>query len=92
MINALTQSPIVGKKIFEWKEQIENQQMLVRDIIDIDSTYEDFEALDEDDELKINKKSKSKKIKIKIKTKLMMKIKKMIMKILIVTKMNLTSP
>ncbi len=63
MINALTQSPIVGKKIFEWKEQIENQQMLVRDIIDIDSTYEDFEALDEDDDLKINKKSKSKKEK-----------------------------
>ena len=26
MINALTQSPIVGKKIFEWKEQIENQK------------------------------------------------------------------
>ena len=38
MINALTQSPIVGKKIFEWKENIENQNMLVRDIIDIDST------------------------------------------------------
>ena len=65
MINALTQSPIVGKKIFEWKEQIENQQMLVRDIIDIDSTYEDFEALDDDDDLKINKKSKSKKDKEK---------------------------
>ena len=60
MINALTQSPIVGKKIFEWKEQIENQQMLVRDIIDIDSTYEDFEASDDDDNLKINKKSKTK--------------------------------
>ena len=60
MINALTQSPIVGKKIFEWKEQIENQQLLVRDIIDIDSTYEDFEALEDDDELKINKKSKDK--------------------------------
>ena len=56
MINALTQSPIVGKKIFEWKEQIENQQMLVRDIIDIDSTYEDFEASDENDESKANKK------------------------------------
>jgi len=66
MINALTQSPIVGKKIFEWKDQIENQQMLVRDIIDIDSTYEDFEALDDDDELKINKKSKEKKEKEKI--------------------------
>ena len=61
MINALTQSPIVGKKIFEWKEQIENQQMLVRDIIDIDSTYEDIEGLGENDELKANKKSKEKK-------------------------------
>ena len=59
MINALTQSPLVGKKIFEWKEQIEGQQLLVRDIIDIDSTYEDFEALEDDDELKINKKTKS---------------------------------
>ena len=61
MINALTQSPIVGKKIFEWKEQIESQQLLVREIIDIDSTYEDFEALDDDDDLKINKKDKVKK-------------------------------
>jgi RNA polymerase primary sigma factor len=63
MINALTQSPIVGKKIFEWKEQIESQGLLVRDIIDIDSTYEDFEALEDDDDLKINKKSKDKEIK-----------------------------
>ena len=52
MINALTQSPIVGKKIFEWKNQIENQELLVRDIIDIDSTYEDFEASDESEEIK----------------------------------------
>jgi RNA polymerase primary sigma factor len=64
MINALTQSPLVGKKIFEWKEQIENQLMLVRDIIDIDSTYEDFEAQNDDDDLKINKKTKEKKDKI----------------------------
>ena len=59
MINALTQSPIVGKKIKEWREQIESQQLLVRDIIDIDSTYEDFESSNDDDELKINKKSKN---------------------------------
>ena len=59
MINALTQSPIVGKKIFEWKEKIESQEMLVRDIIDIDSTYEDFEGSD-DDEIK-EKKSSAKK-------------------------------
>ena len=61
MINALTQSPIVGKKISEWKEQIENQNILVRDIIDIDSTYEDFESSDEDNDLKISKKSKKEK-------------------------------
>ena len=60
MINALTQSPLVAKKIFEWKEEIENQQLLVRDIIDIDSTYEDFEALEEEeDETKSEKKLKS---------------------------------
>ena len=61
MINALTQSPIVGKKIFEWKQQIETEALLVRDIIDIDSTYEDFETQDEDEDLKINKKTKSNK-------------------------------
>jgi len=43
MINALTQSPIVAKKIFEWREKLEKNELLVRDIIDIDSTYEDFE-------------------------------------------------
>ena len=61
MINALTQSPIVGKKISEWKDQIEGQQLLVRDIIDIDSTYEDFETQDENEDLKLDKKSKEKK-------------------------------
>ena len=63
MINALTQSPIVGKKISEWKVKVENQEMLVRDIIDIDSTYEDFEASD-DEEMK-TKKGSDKKIKEK---------------------------
>ncbi len=60
MINALTQSPIVGKKIFEWKEQIENQTLLVRDIIDIDSTYEDFETSEDEDDPKEKKQSKDK--------------------------------
>ena len=67
MINALTQSPIVGKKIYEWKEQIENQALLVRDIIDIDSTYEDFETQDDNEDLKI-KKTKEKKDKDKDQT------------------------
>ena len=60
MINALTQSPIVGKKIFEWREEIENDQLLVRDIIDIDSTYEDFESSNDDAEGKLKKESKNK--------------------------------
>ncbi len=53
MINALTQSPLISKKIFEWKELLEKNELLVRDIIDIDSTYEDFENdTAENDELK----------------------------------------
>ena len=58
MINALTQSPIVGKKISEWKDKIESQEMLVRDIIDIDSTYEDFEASSDEDVKPKNKMKK----------------------------------
>ena len=63
MINALTQSPLVGKKILNGKNKIENQQLLVRDIIDIDSTYEDFEASEDEDEIKLDKKSKNKESK-----------------------------
>ena len=44
MISALLQSPITAKKIFEWKEKLEKNELLVREIIDIDSTYGDFEA------------------------------------------------
>ena len=43
MINALTQSPLIAKKMFEWKDLLEKGELLIRDIIDIDSTYEDFE-------------------------------------------------
>ena len=65
MINALTQSPLVAKKIYEWKEQIESNEILVRDIIDIDSTYEDFEAIEDEDkeEKKTKVETKSKKNK-----------------------------
>ena len=60
MINALTQSPLVAKKIFDWRDKLEKGELLIRDIIDIDSTYEDFESGDEenDEEEKIDKKNK----------------------------------
>ena len=28
MINALTQSPLVAKKIFEWKDQLEKNEVI----------------------------------------------------------------
>ncbi len=59
MINALTQSPIVAKKIFEWQEKLEKGELLVRDIIDIDSTYEDFEDEQSSDGEKIKAKNKN---------------------------------
>ena len=61
MINALTQSPLVAKKIYEWKEKLEKNELLVRDIIDIDSTYEDFEESENENEEKTAKEVKSKK-------------------------------
>jgi RNA polymerase primary sigma factor len=62
MVNALTQSPLIAKKIYEWKEKIETGELLVRDIIDIDSTYEDFEA-DAQESKKIKAEAKNKKDK-----------------------------
>ena len=61
MINALTQSPLVAKSIFSWQEQLEKNELLIRNIIDIDSTYEDFESSqDEDDDKKFKQKKDSK--------------------------------
>ena len=60
MINALTQSPLVAKSIFSWKEQLEKNELLIRNIIDIDSTYEDFESSQEEDD-EDDKKLQSKK-------------------------------
>ena len=54
MLNALAQSPITAKKIFEWKNQLEKEELLVREIIDIDSTYMDIE-----DSAASNKKTKN---------------------------------
>ena len=39
MLNALAQSPITARKIFEWHEKLLNNDILVREIIDIDMNY-----------------------------------------------------
>jgi len=47
MITGLFESPSSAKKIFEWKEKLESGEMLVREIIDIDSSYIESENGDE---------------------------------------------
>jgi RNA polymerase primary sigma factor len=64
MTNALLQSPITAKKIFEWKEKLQQNEILVREIIDIDSTYVDLDSEGESlsqKKNKINSKEKEKK-------------------------------
>ncbi len=39
MLNALSQSPITAQQFFEWNEKLQQDQILVREIIDIDTNY-----------------------------------------------------
>ena len=39
MLNALTQSPVTAQQLFEWDKQLQNDEILVREIIDIDTNY-----------------------------------------------------
>ena len=56
MIKGLFQSPLTAKKIFEWKQKLENNELMVREIIDIDSSYGDGETENDDQNLTIKKK------------------------------------
>ena len=55
MLNALSQSPITAQQFFEWNEKLQNDEILVREIIDIDTNYM------EDDEEDSESKSKNSK-------------------------------
>ena len=45
MLNALSQSPITAQQFIEWNIKLQNDEILVREIIDIDTNYtEDEEA------------------------------------------------
>ena len=39
MLNALSQSPLTAQQFYEWNEKLQNDQILVREIIDIDTNY-----------------------------------------------------
>mgnify|MGYP001189760778 CR=1 FL=1 len=45
MLNALSQSPITAQQFFDWNDKLQNDEILVREIIDIDTNYmEDDES------------------------------------------------
>jgi len=44
MLDALSQSPITAQQFFEWNEKLQNDQILVREIIDIDTNYMEDES------------------------------------------------
>jgi len=62
MINALAQSPITAKSFFNWKDQLEQNQILIREIIDIDSMYMIGENSEETNDQYKNLKKSIKKI------------------------------
>ena len=43
MLNALSQSPITAQQFFEWNVKLQNDEILVREIIDIDTNYTEDE-------------------------------------------------
>ena len=55
MLNALSQSPITAQQFYEWNEKLKKDEIMVREIIDIDTNYMEDENLTQG--LK-NKKSK----------------------------------
>ncbi len=44
MLIALSQSPITAKQFFEWNDQLQKDEILVREIIDIDTNYMEDES------------------------------------------------
>ena len=52
MLNALSQSPITAQQFFEWNDKLQKDEILVREIIDIDTNYM------EDEETNTSAKSK----------------------------------
>ena len=65
MTTALLQSPLTAAKIFEWKEKLEKNELLVREIIDIDSAYADPDSEGSSDTSSKNKENQKKPAKEK---------------------------
>ena len=44
MLIALSQSPITAQQFYEWNDQLQKDEILVREIIDIDTNYMEDES------------------------------------------------
>ena len=64
MLNALSQSPITAIQLFEWNEKLQKDEILVREIIDIDTNYmeEENSSQEEKEKKDDDKKNKNEKI------------------------------
>ena len=56
MLEALSQSPITANQIKEWNEKLNKDEILVREIIDIDTNYMEDESTDPDSKKSENSK------------------------------------
>ena len=65
MLDGLAQSPLTAQKLFEWREKLEKNEILVREIIDIDSSYVENEVDGENTNTKKNKQIEKKDIEDK---------------------------
>ena len=55
MLIALSQSPLTAQKIFEWNTKLIDNEILVREIIDIDTNYTDDDGGESEDKNNIKK-------------------------------------
>ena len=60
MLIALSQSPITAQQFFEWDSKLQNDEILVREIIDIDTNYMEYDNSDENNKEKKSSKEDTK--------------------------------
>ena len=60
MLNALSQSPITAQQFFEWDKKLQNNEILVREIIDIDTNYTEYDSSDDGSKIKKDEDTKDK--------------------------------
>ena len=60
MLNALSQSPLTALQLFEWNEKLHKDEILVREIIDIDTNYMEEENSSQHEKQKKDEDKKNK--------------------------------